>query len=192
MAFVSWYEDLELMPGSIITIKRGKNLGEVLIEAQKKRSNREWIRTLLIGADGGVVFALLKQNITADFNERMAIAIPSVEVLDELWQKRANNPLPFKKSLINTMKELAKLNSQGHVHSIELYSALNCIRRCPPGLVFSTLASNPEFTAVGDLYYRLSESVLVEIFYYMDLPRRSLIKPKTTSPFKIDFDWWKK
>jgi hypothetical protein len=26
----------------------------------------------------------------------------------------------------------------------------------------------------------------------MDLPRRSLIKPKTTSPFKIDFDWWKK
>jgi hypothetical protein len=26
----------------------------------------------------------------------------------------------------------------------------------------------------------------------MDLSRRSLIKPKTTSPFKIDFDWWKK
>ena len=152
-----WYEDLELMPGSIITIKRGKNLGEVFIEPQKKRSNREWIRTLLIGADGGVVFALLKQNITADFNERMAIAIPSVEVLDELWQKRANNPMPFNKSLINTMKELAKLNPQGHVHSIELYSALNCIRRCPPGLVFSTLASNPEFTAVGDLYYRLSD-----------------------------------
>jgi len=145
------------MPGSIITIKRGKNLGEVFIEPQKKRANREWIRTLLIGADGGVVFALLKQNITADFNERMAIAIPSVEVLDELWQKRANNPMPFNKSLINTMKELAKLNPQGHVHSIELYSALNCIRRCPPGLVFSTLASNPEFTAVGDLYYRLSD-----------------------------------
>ena len=26
----------------------------------------------------------------------------------------------------------------------------------------------------------------------MDSSRRSLIKPKTTSPFKIDFDWWKK
>lgn len=26
----------------------------------------------------------------------------------------------------------------------------------------------------------------------MDSQRRSLIKPKTTSPFKIDFDWWKK
>ncbi len=26
----------------------------------------------------------------------------------------------------------------------------------------------------------------------MDSQRRSLIKPKLTTPFKIDFDWWKK
>jgi hypothetical protein len=152
-----WYEEHELMPGSIINIRRGKNPGEVFIEPKKKRSNREWIRTLLIGADGGVVFALLKQTITADFNERMSIVVPSVDALDELWRKRANNPRPFKTVLINTMKELAKLNPQGQVHSIELYAALNCIRRCPPDAVFSTLLSNPEFTAVGDLYFRLSD-----------------------------------
>ncbi len=151
-----WYEELELMPGSIINIRRGKKPGEVLIEPKKKRSNREWIRTLLIGADGGVVFALLKQTITADFNERMSIAVPAVDALDELWIKRANNPLPFKIVLINTMRELAKLNPQGQVHAVELYSAINCVRRCPPDAVFSTLLSNPDFTAVGDLYFRLS------------------------------------
>jgi hypothetical protein len=151
-----WYEEHELMPGSIINIRRGKNPGEVLIEPKKKRSNREWLRTLLIGADGGVVYALLKQTITADFNERMAIAVPSVDALDELWKKRANNPMPFKTVLTNTLKELAKLNPQGQVHAVELYSAINCIRRCPPEAVFSTLLSNPEFTAVGDLYFRLS------------------------------------
>lgn len=151
-----WYEEMELMPGSIIKIKPGKEPGEVLIVPEKKRSNREWIRTLLIGADGGIVFAILKQTITADFNERMAIAIPSTDVLDGLWQQRANNPRPLKNDVINIMKELAKLNPQGHVHSIELYAGLNCIRRCPPGVLFSILASNPEFTAVGDLYYRLS------------------------------------
>jgi hypothetical protein len=152
-----WYEDLELMPGSIINIRPGKQPGEVLIEPQKKRSNREWIRTLLIGADGGIVFAMLKQTITADFNERMAVAVPATEVLDELWQKRANNPRPIKNELISIMKELAKLNPQGQVHGVELYAALNCIRRCPPGVVFSLLASNPEFSAVGDLYFRLSD-----------------------------------
>ncbi len=151
-----WYEEKELMPGSIINIKPGKTTGEVLIQPQKKKSNREWIRTLLIGADGGVVFAMLKQTITADFNERLAVAVPSTEILDELWQKRANNPLLINKVILSVMKELAKLNPQGHVHAIELYAALNCIRRCPPGLVFSMLASQPEYVAVGDLYFRLS------------------------------------
>lgn len=152
-----WYEELELMPGSILTIKPGKEAGEVLISPVKKRSNREWIKTLLIGADGGVVFANLKQTITADFNERMAIMIPSTERLDELWKNYALNPRTHKDLIISVMKELAKLNPQGHVHGVELYAALNCIQRCPPGLIYSILASNPEFDPVGDLYFRLSE-----------------------------------
>ncbi len=152
-----WYEERELMPGSLINIKHGKNPGEVFIQPEKKRSNREWIKTLLIGADGGIVFAMLKQTISADFNERMAIAIPSTEVLDELWKKRGKNPLPLKNVMMSTMKELAKLNPQGHVHGVELYAALNCTRRCPPGLLFSMLVTNPEFTPVGDLYFRLSD-----------------------------------
>ncbi len=153
-----WYEEKELMPGSLIKIKPGKNPGEVLIQPEKKRSNREWMRTLLIGADGGIVFAMLKQTVAADFNERMAIAIPSTEVLDELWQKRANNPKPLEHVITSTMRELAKLNPQGHVHGVELYAALNCIKRSPPGPVFSMLKTNPEFIAVGDLYFRLSEN----------------------------------
>jgi len=152
----NWYQEMELMPGSIINIKHGKQPGEVLIHPKKKRSNREWIKTLLIGADGGIVFALLKQTITADFNERMAIAVPSTDVLDELWVKRSRNPLPLEDEILQIMKELAKLNPQGHVHAVELYAAFNCIHRCPPGVLFSILASYPAFTAVGDLYYRLS------------------------------------
>jgi N12 class adenine-specific DNA methylase len=99
---------------------------------------------------------MLKQNITANFNERMAIAIPSTEVLDELWKKRVNNQKPIKKVMIETMQELAKLNPMGQVHAVELYAAMNCVYRCPPGAVFSLLASSPEFAPVGDLYYRLN------------------------------------
>ncbi len=153
-----WYEELELMPGSILIIKPGKEPGEVIIHPEKKRSNREWIKTLLIGADGGVVFASLKQTITADYNERMAIMVPATDALDTLWKKRADNPRPIKNVVVDTMKELAKLNPQGHVHGAELYAALNCIKRCPPGLIYHTLASNPEFDAVGDLYFRLSSN----------------------------------
>lgn len=152
-----WYEAKELMPGSIIHIRPGAQPGEVLIKPEKKRSNREWMRTLLIGTDGGIVFAMLKQTITANFNERMAIAVPSTEVLDELWKRRVNNQKPMKKVMVETMQELVKLNPMGQVHAVELYAAMNCIYRCPPGAVFSLLASSPEFAPVGDLYYRLSD-----------------------------------
>jgi hypothetical protein len=60
--------------------------------------------------------------------------------------------------MVTTMRELAKLNPQGHVHSVELYAAINCIQRFQPGAIFSTLASDPDFIAVGDLYFRLSEN----------------------------------
>jgi hypothetical protein len=154
----NWYEEMELMPGTILKIKHGRNPGEVFIEPQKKKSNREWIRTLLIGADGGIVFAMLKQTITADFNERMAVVVPSTETLDELWRKRANNPRPLKVEMMSMMQELAKLNPQGHVHGVELYAALNCIYRCPPAVIFSKLASDPDFTPVGDLYFRIRDN----------------------------------
>jgi hypothetical protein len=153
-----WYEEQELMPGNIIRIKQSNKLGEVLIQPEKQRTNREWVRTMLIGADDGVVFAMLKQVLTADFNERMTIAVPSTDVLDDLWRKRFNNPRPLEQDMTIIMKELAKLNPQGHVHAIELYAAINCIRRCSPGLIFSRLASSPDFISVGDLYFRLAES----------------------------------
>jgi hypothetical protein len=40
-----WFEARELIPGSIIHFKPGKQPGEVLIKPEKKRTNREWMRT---------------------------------------------------------------------------------------------------------------------------------------------------
>jgi hypothetical protein len=53
---------------------------------------------------------------------------------------------------------LAKLNPQSHVHASELYTAVNIIRRCPPGPILALLASRPWFIHVGDLHYRFDDS----------------------------------
>jgi len=56
------------------------------------------------------------------------------------------------------MRELTKLNPQGHVHAQELYAAVNLLRRVPFAPLMSLLASRPnEFLHVGDLHYRLEE-----------------------------------
>jgi len=153
-----WYQSLELIPGNYVTITRGEKPGEVLITAGKKKPTREWVRTALIGADGGIVFAMLKQLVSGAFDERMVVAIPDVEALDSLWTTGNYSRQPLESSLKKIMKEQAKLNPQGHVHVQELYSAVNLIRRCPPSLILSILQNRTWSNHLGDLYFRLAET----------------------------------
>jgi len=57
-----------------------------------------------------------------------------------------------------TLRELAKLNPQSHVHASELYAAVNIVRRCPPAPILAYLASAPWFVHVGDLHYRYAST----------------------------------
>jgi hypothetical protein len=143
------------MPGSLVRIRRGERPGEVIIEAQTYRATKDWVRTVIVGADGGIVFAMLKQSISAEFNDRMAFAVPSFEAVDQLWSQARRRP--FEKLVADMIREMSKLTPQGHVHAQELYSAVNIVRRTPPGPLFALLASKPEFIHVGDLHFRLGE-----------------------------------
>jgi hypothetical protein len=151
-----WYKANELMPGSLIRIQRSENPGEVIIEAKTYRATKDWVRTVIVGADGVLVFAMLKQPISAEFNDRMAFAIPSMGAVDQLWLQ--NNKRPFEKLVADMIREMSKLTTQGHVHAQELYSAVNIVRRVPPAPLFALLSSKPEFIHVGDLHFRLGES----------------------------------
>lgn len=150
-----WYKANGLMPGSLVGIRKGDKPGEVVIEARTHRSTKDWLRTVIVGADGGVVFAMLKQSISAEFNDRMAFAIPSFEAVDQIWKQEARRP--FEKLVVNMIREVSKLTPQGHVHAQELYSAINIVRRVPPGPLFALLASRTEIAHVGDMHFRLSE-----------------------------------
>jgi len=152
-----WYEEKNLIPGSIIEISRTADPGVMKIQPQKKRSNKEWIKTVLVGADGGLVFALLRQPISAGFNERMAIAIPDVNGIDEVWRNRQTKSPTLKADIMRMMTELSKLNNQRHVHFVDLYAALNVIRRTAPMDLLNTLLSSEDFFHVGDHYYHITE-----------------------------------
>jgi hypothetical protein len=150
----SWFTAHGVAPGSVIRIKRGKLPGEVIVKAEGRRANREWIRTVLVGSDGGIVYAMLKQLVSTALDERMAIAVPDPEAVDAIWNRPPREQLAFEQLVMNTVRELAKLNPQSHVHASELYAALNIVRRCPPAPILGLLATNPSFVHVGDLHYR--------------------------------------
>ncbi|MBI3159270.1 MAG: hypothetical protein HYZ26_06695 [Chloroflexi bacterium] len=154
-----WYLKHGVMPGSILKLKKTGNPGQVAITTEAHRSTKEWVRTALVGADGGVVYATLKQQVATAFDDRMMVYMTSeVEALDRAWEQRAKAEPTFEKAVVDTLRELAKLNPQAHVHVAELYSALNVITRCPPGPLMARLTSQAGFVHVGDLHFRLDEA----------------------------------
>jgi hypothetical protein len=153
-----WYEKRGLGPGSIVKVFRSKKPGEVIIQAGVRRSSREWMRTVLVGTDSGIVFAMLRQIVQAEYDERMAIAIPDVQNLEKVWFRPARQQPSLERVVVDMVRELTKLNPQGHMHASELYAAVNLIRRCPPGPILSLLASRPWFVHVGDLHFRFDDS----------------------------------
>jgi hypothetical protein len=158
-----WYQTQGLMPGSFVRVQRGKDPGRVLISADSRRSSREWIRTVLVGSDGGTVFAMLKQVVAGAYDERMAIAVPDINALNNVWERIQKERLPFERVLVDIVRELTKMNPQGHVHATELYAAVNIVRRCPPGPIFALLSSRPWFEHVGDLHFRFDDSGQVKL-----------------------------
>lgn len=154
-----WYGKNGLIPGGIVYIKPGKEPGEVIVETKSSRSTKDWMRTILVGSDDTLVYATLKQIISSDYNARMAIVVPDIDPVDHVWQKNQKKQPPFEQIVVNIVRELTKLNPQGHVHVTELYAAVNTVRRCPPGPLLSLLETRPWFVHVGDLHFRFDDSV---------------------------------
>jgi hypothetical protein len=152
-----WYQARGVMPGTVIRVRKGGQPGEVIIHTDSRRPSREWVRTVLVGSDGGIVFAMLKQIVSTPIDERMAIAIPDKKALEQVWLSHHKDQPPFERVVVNTVRELAKLNPQSHAHASELYAAVNITRRTPPGPILALLATRPWFVHVGDLHFRLSD-----------------------------------
>jgi hypothetical protein len=157
-----WYAQQGIIPGSLIKVSRGENAGEVVIEPENQHHSREYIRSLVVGADGGFVFATLKVAVTCTYDERMVVKIPDFSTLDPLWERYNKASYPLEKIALPMMRDLTRLNPQGHVHAEELYSAVNVVKRCPPEAVLRLLFTSPWSTHLGDLYFRLNESNVEE------------------------------
>lgn len=157
-----WYQEKNLIPGSLFVIKQGKKPGEVLVQALKKRPTKDWIRTVLVGKDGGIVFTMLKQQISNEIDDRMAIMVPDPESIDKLWEQTGKARGTIENTILMLMRELIKLSPQGHVHAQELYAGVNIIRRCPPSVILQVLANHPQVSHLGDLYFRFSEQASEE------------------------------
>lgn len=153
-----WFDANKLIPGGLVVIRKSDVPGEVIIESRARRASRDWVRTVISGSDGGLVFALLRQEVGCEYNDRMVIAVPDPETVHQAVSQAAKQRQSFEKMVKDVLNQLSKLTPQGHVHAEELYAAVNVLRRVPPGPLLALLAASKEFNHVGDLHFRLAET----------------------------------
>lgn len=154
-----WYNSNEVLPGSLITIKKSSVPGEVIIHTDKRHPTREWVRTAQVGSDGKLAISMLKQLVSTAYDDRMLIVVPDPDALDKIRTSSNLTKNSLDKIVVNLLRDLSKLSPQGHVHAEELYAAVNLVHRCPPGCILSILLNDSRINHLGDLYFRLEEAI---------------------------------
>ncbi|QPC80739.1 hypothetical protein G4Y79_13560 [Phototrophicus methaneseepsis] len=152
---LDYYTKHRLPIGAIVQIERGEKDGQYVISHEAYKPRTEYIR-LFVPSETQIAFETKKRAIGAEYDELMVIGVDDLAALDKLVAAQKDKTMAA--LLRNLIAELGKLSPQNTVHAVTLYSALNVLRRCPPGAVFALLQANPDFEYVGNHYWKLSES----------------------------------
>jgi len=154
-----WYAAHEVPAGAYVKLQRTDDPGTVGLDLIPRRMQREWTRMVISDAKGGLAFTMQKRPIACEYDELCLIDEPEREVGEALRAQEEAAQRPLRELVRVVYLELAKLNPSVTVHGKTLYTAVNVLRRCPPGLVFATLFGVREFITTGDGYWVLQGGV---------------------------------
>ncbi|MCP5100385.1 MAG: hypothetical protein GY943_32955 [Chloroflexi bacterium] len=148
-----WYEKNGIPVGGFINLKPGDNPGVVIIGYDRRRAQREWIR-LATAVDNRINFELMKRGIGCGYDDLLIVGTDVTAAIDALWRRAETNRRTVASLLAELFNTLSQLTPQNTVHAKTLYSAINMLRRVPPGPLFAELVRHPAFLPVGDHYWQ--------------------------------------
>jgi hypothetical protein len=151
-----FYRKHKLPIGAYVTVRKGDNDGKVVINFNAYRPRTEYIRLIVPKSNNEIIFENQKRAIGAEYDELMILGADDLAGVDALFQTTQQQRKSLASILRSLIPPLGALTPQGTVHTKTLYSAVNVLRRCPPGPIFATLVANPDFQNVGGQYWKLS------------------------------------
>ncbi|MGC8878825.1 MAG: hypothetical protein ACP5R2_06340 [Anaerolineae bacterium] len=151
-----WYARHQLVTGAYITLHRTDSPLTLEISYRPVRPKREWVRSVVV-QNGRLTFQNMRLQITCQYDELMIVGEDNPAAVDALWED-ARSSKPLLPLLRQVALELIKINPQGTVHAKTLYSAVNVVRRCPPGPIFQELVRNECFVPMGHGYWTYDAS----------------------------------
>jgi hypothetical protein len=152
-----WYEENNIPVGGFITLKPGPEPGIVLLGYDRRRPKREWVRLAKV-IDTQLSFELERRRVGCGYDDLLIVGTDVIAAVDALARKVQKNQWSIGSILVHIFPALSKLNPQKTVHTKTLYSAINMLRRVPPGPLFAELIKHPAFRPVGDHYWQFDRS----------------------------------
>ncbi len=153
----AWYDENQIPVGGFLHLAVGEEAGKIMIGYDRRRPQREWVRLATV-SDNRIQFELKRRSIGCGYDDLLIVGSDVVAAMDALWRRADANQRSVASLLTEIFPALAPLSPQESVHAKTLYSALNMLRRMPPGPIFVELVSNPAFQNVGDHYWLFDRS----------------------------------
>lgn len=153
----NFYRKHKIPIGGFVTAQRNASPGKITVNFDAYRPRSEYVP--LMGIKGDQVYLEnIKRHIGADYDDLMVIGVDDLAALETFSSNLQQQRKTLAAVLKMVLPALGNLTPQGTVHAKTLYSALNALRRYPPGPMLATLNANPDFENVGGHYWRLSEA----------------------------------
>lgn len=151
------YRKHKLPIGAYVTVRKSDDPARIVIDFAAYRPRTEWIR-LVSPKNNQITFENHKRLIGAEYDDLMILGAEDLPAVDALFKQAQEQRKTLVSILKTVIPELGRLTPQGTVHAKTIYSAVNVLRRCPPGPIFATLVANPDFQNVGGHYWKLASS----------------------------------
>jgi len=154
-----WYKRYRLPVGAFIKLERTRDPRVITVDFESRRLKHLWSKVASVQR-GKLVFQVRKLPVACDYDDQMAIGEDNVGAIDKLWNEANTRGDSLFQVMAQIMPELCKLSPQGTVHAKTIYSAVNVLKRTPPGPLFYLLSTERCFVPMGGGYWTFDEALV--------------------------------
>ncbi|MCL7454647.1 MAG: hypothetical protein M8467_16530 [Anaerolineae bacterium] len=154
-----WYERYELPVGCYIKLERTRDPRVINVDFEARRLKRLWGK-VAVAQGNNLVFQVRKLPVSCEYDDQLTIAEDNPRMIDRLWDQAHTRGDSLLQIMLRIMPELIKLSPQATVHAKSIYSAVNVLKRVPPGPIFALLSTEPCFVAMGGGYWTFDETLV--------------------------------
>ena len=151
-----WYEKYELPVGAYLKLERTRDPRVIMVDFEARRLKRLW-GTVAAVVDMELSFELRKLPIACEYDAQLTVSEDRPQAIDKIWDEVHARRESLLQTMVGIMPKLIKISEQRTVHAKTIYSAVNVLRRVPPGPVFALLSTEACFVPMGGGYWTFDE-----------------------------------